>query len=167
MNQLKVNQQQTIVALRQQGWSKRKIARELGLDRVTVRKYLAAAAKSPTPQTGSDVAHPPKSPAHPHTGSPPGPVSQCEPWRAQIARRRGHEHFEMRLETQHGVGAQSALSSRAASSSCLSSVIRTLTPVPSSSTNSAGADGGGSSAGTKPSEGAALAWRCRQLHKVV
>jgi DNA-binding NarL/FixJ family response regulator len=52
MYQLKVNQQQTIVALRLQGWSKRRIARELALDRATVRKYLAqAASKSPTPQT--------------------------------------------------------------------------------------------------------------------
>jgi hypothetical protein len=41
MNQLKVNQQQTIIALHERGWSKRKIARELGLDRVTVRKYIA------------------------------------------------------------------------------------------------------------------------------
>ena len=49
MYQLKVNQQQTIVALRLQGWSKRRIARELALDRATVRKYLAQAeAKSPT-----------------------------------------------------------------------------------------------------------------------
>ena len=38
MNQLKVNQRQTIVSLREQGWSKRKIARELALDRATVRK---------------------------------------------------------------------------------------------------------------------------------
>jgi DNA-binding NarL/FixJ family response regulator len=51
MNQLNVNQQQTILALRQQGWSKRRIARELGLDRATVRKYLAEAdSKSPTPR---------------------------------------------------------------------------------------------------------------------
>jgi len=48
MNQLNVNQQQTILTLRQQGWSKRRIARELGLDRATVRKYLAEAdSKSP------------------------------------------------------------------------------------------------------------------------
>ena len=84
MNQLKVHQQQSIVALHEQGWSKRKIARELGLDRVTVRKYLAA-AKSPIPQTGSDAIPPPKSPANPHPGSPPGPRSQCEPWRQEIA----------------------------------------------------------------------------------
>jgi len=87
MYQLKVNQQQTIVALRQRGWSKRRIARELGLDRATVRKYLAqAASKSPTPQTGSAELPPPESPTNPQTGSATrfGPVSSCEPWREQI-----------------------------------------------------------------------------------
>jgi transposase len=48
MNRLKVNEQITIVRLHEQGWSKRRIARELGLDQVTVRRYLAA-AKSPAP----------------------------------------------------------------------------------------------------------------------
>jgi transposase len=92
MNQLKVNQQQTIVALFQQGWSKRKIARELGLDRLTVRRYLAAAdAKSPTdPRTGSE-AESSKSPT-PRTGSEPvggaGPESLCEPWREVIEAAR-------------------------------------------------------------------------------
>ena len=38
MNRLKVKDQQTMIALHEQGWSKRKIARELGLDRVTVRR---------------------------------------------------------------------------------------------------------------------------------
>lgn len=87
MNQLKVNQQHTIVSLFEQGWSKRKIARELALDRATVRKYLAGVTpKSPTPQTGS--AEPPeaKSPTHPPTGSASklGPASLCDRWRAQI-----------------------------------------------------------------------------------
>lgn len=103
MNQLKVNQQHTIVSLFGQGWSKRRIARELDLDRATVRKYLAArTAKSPAPQTGSshaDGSKPPTpqtgsvastdagSPTHPQTGSlaNPGPASLCDPWRVQIA----------------------------------------------------------------------------------
>jgi len=87
MYQLNVNQQQTIVALRRQGWSKRRIARELGLDRATVRKYLAQAdSNSPTPQTGSAESPPPKSPTDPQTGSATGygPASLCEPWREQI-----------------------------------------------------------------------------------
>ena len=72
MNQLKVNQQQSILILYRRGWSKRRIARDLGLDRATVRKYVAGAEAKPA--------------THPHTGSttPPGPPSVCEPWRAQI-----------------------------------------------------------------------------------
>src|SRR6266496_6730240 len=87
MNQLNVNQQQTILTLRRQGWSKRRIARELDLDRATVRKYLAEAdSKSPTPQTGSAQSPSAKSPTDPQTGSSTGcgPASLCEPWREQI-----------------------------------------------------------------------------------
>jgi len=89
MNQLKVNQQQTIIALHGQGWSKRRISRELGLDRKTVRRHLAAAggSKSPAnPQTGSEP-QPSKSPT-PQTGSlflgGAGPDSLCEPWKERI-----------------------------------------------------------------------------------
>ena len=66
MYQLKVNQRQAIITLRQRGWSKRRIARELGIDRVTVRRYLAMP--------------PPNSPTNPRTGSQErfGPKSLCE-----------------------------------------------------------------------------------------
>ena len=88
MNQLTVNQQHTIVSLFAQGWSKRRIARELALDRATVRKYLAGVTpKSPThPQTGSAANASAKSPT-PQTGSvaSPGPASLCDPWREPIA----------------------------------------------------------------------------------
>jgi transposase len=71
MYQLKVNQQQSIIALHEQGWSGRRIARELGLDRGTVGKYLAGHSKPATnPQTGSTTV--------------PGPPSLCDPWREQI-----------------------------------------------------------------------------------
>jgi transposase len=85
MYQLKVNQQQSIRTLHEQGWSKRRIARELGLDRATVRKYLAGVSESPTPQPGSADPCPSKSPT-PHTGSGSlyGPASLCDPWREQI-----------------------------------------------------------------------------------
>lgn len=86
MNQLKVNQPQSILTLHERGWSKRRIARELGLDRATVRKYLAGISKSPTPQTGSGDPWPPKPATDPHTGSADlgGPASLCDPWREQI-----------------------------------------------------------------------------------
>ena len=44
-NYLKMELINTICALRSQGWSKRRIARELRLDRQTVRKYLRNASK--------------------------------------------------------------------------------------------------------------------------
>lgn len=83
MNQLKVNLQQSIVTLHRQGWSKRRIARELQVDRVTVRKYLKAAAKSPAPQTGSVGVEEPKI-THPQAGSVVGPESLCQPWKERI-----------------------------------------------------------------------------------
>ena len=54
MNQLKVNEQQAIVTLAARGWSRRRIARELGIDRGTVRKYLEP-AKPAISTAGSDV----------------------------------------------------------------------------------------------------------------
>jgi len=70
MYQLKVNQQQKIRTLHEQGWSKRRIARELGLDRATVRKYLVGISNPATPHTGSVILS--------------GPASLCDPWREQI-----------------------------------------------------------------------------------
>jgi len=88
MYQLKVNQQQSIIALHEQGWSGRRIARELGLDRGTVGKYLAGISKSATPQTGSGEAEASKPATNPQTGSVilPGPASLCDPWREEIER---------------------------------------------------------------------------------
>lgn len=95
MNELKVHLQQAIVALHEQGWSNRKIARELSLDRGTVRKYLLAApkpceggaaafSKPAISLTGSAADSPPK-PAISLTGSSgAGRHSLCENWRAQI-----------------------------------------------------------------------------------
>jgi transposase len=50
-NVLKVLEQSTILELAAKGWSRRRIARELNLDRKTVRRYLWAASKSPTIST--------------------------------------------------------------------------------------------------------------------
>src|SRR3989442_8247898 len=86
MYQLKVNQQQSIMALHEQGWARRRIARELGLDRGTVGKYLAGKSKPATQQTGSEEAGLSKPATNPQTGSVTlsGPASLCDPWREEI-----------------------------------------------------------------------------------
>jgi transposase len=50
-NVLKVHEQSAIQELAAQGWSRRRIARELQINRKTVRRYLSAAAKYPTIST--------------------------------------------------------------------------------------------------------------------
>jgi transposase len=87
MNRLKVNRQHSIVTLFEQGWSRRRIARELAVDRETVRKYVAGVkSKSPTPQTGSEAEEQSKPATPPQTGSSSktAPASLCDPWREQI-----------------------------------------------------------------------------------
>ena len=92
-NVLKVHEQSNIQQLAAQGWSRRRIARELNLDRKTIRRYLDGVAKSPTIST-------PGSPSPPESKSPistpgekvcttpvpgkPGRPSLCEPHRASI-----------------------------------------------------------------------------------
>jgi transcriptional regulator with XRE-family HTH domain len=77
MNQLKVHLQQAIVSLRQQGWSKRRIARELRLDLGTVGKYLRGRDSKPAiALTGSEAGAEPK-PAISLTGSETGSDSKA------------------------------------------------------------------------------------------
>ena len=53
MNQLEVNQQETIISLWKRGWSARRIAREMGFDRETTSKYIRQEkAKPATPTAG-------------------------------------------------------------------------------------------------------------------
>jgi transposase len=111
MNQLKMDIQQTIGTLSRGGWSQRRIARELGIDRETVARYrrlarLAEAPKPAIPPTGSEPAedsnpaivptgsataavpdHLPadsSNPAISPAGSKPGRVSHCEPFEVFI-----------------------------------------------------------------------------------
>ena len=111
-NQLKMALIDTIQRLRRQGWSKRRIARELEIDRETVARYLTLdeAPKPATPQGAlsdskpatlegalSDSAPPDsrtelndcsqctiRTQALSSTPSAPGPASQCAPFQEHI-----------------------------------------------------------------------------------
>ncbi len=54
-NQLKVAKVFSIEGLHAQGWSHRRIARELGVHRETVARYLRKAPKPAKAPTGSDA----------------------------------------------------------------------------------------------------------------
>ena len=74
MNQLNVSLQHSIPTLAAQGWSARKIARELGVHRETVGRYLQPVVTEPKPAippTGSEAASAAK-PANVPAGSKPG-----------------------------------------------------------------------------------------------
>jgi hypothetical protein len=100
MNQLKMDLQQAISTLSSRGWSQRRIARELGIDRETVARYRKLARQSegpkpaippagsePVPEAnpalspaGSGATLPPAEepkPAMAPAGSKPGRVSHC------------------------------------------------------------------------------------------
>jgi transposase len=95
MNLLSVSLQQSILALAANGWSARRIARELNVHRETVGRWVRL-AKPATVATGSTAEETAK-PATVATGSATGegakPAtvatgsgSSCEPWREQIVR---------------------------------------------------------------------------------
>jgi transposase len=89
MNQLIVSLQHSIFTLAAKGWSARKIARELAIDRETVGNYLRAAptdSKPAIPPTGSAPV-PDSNPAILPAGSRAGRPSQCVPWAAVIEQR--------------------------------------------------------------------------------
>src|SRR5882672_6864746 len=84
MNQLTVSLQHSIATLAARGWSARKIARELDVDRETVRRYLPGTGSKPSIlPTGSCDACAPK-PAIVPAGSKAGRTSQCAPLSAVI-----------------------------------------------------------------------------------
>ena len=96
-NSLKVSLQTTIYSLSDRGWSRRRIARELGIDRETVGRYLrlakpaisttwieeAGEAKPAIPTSGSEGVGEAK-PAISIAGNGVGRKSQCEPLAAVI-----------------------------------------------------------------------------------
>lgn len=92
-NHLSMSNQQAIIGLIERGWSQHRVARELELDRKTVRRYvrLNQAAKSPIPTAGSAEPNSPISTA----GSALGRKSHCEAVTVQI-----QEALEMGLSAQ-------------------------------------------------------------------
>jgi transposase len=125
MNLLEVTLQLSIKALAERGWSQRRIARELGVDRSTVQRY-ARPKPATNPTAGSPAAKPatgdnpttgsmpdpvagatpgePKPASNPTTGSP-GPPSLCEPHRAFIAaaleRGLSAQRIYQDIQTEH------------------------------------------------------------------
>ena len=69
MNELNVNLQHTIITLAGNGWSNRRIARELGINRETVGKYLLLARLKSAISTQGSELDPSSNPAIPTSGS--------------------------------------------------------------------------------------------------
>jgi transposase len=80
MNELNVNLQHSILALSANGWSRRRIARELGINRETVGRYLRLADPKPAISTLGSESDPDSKPAISTAGSAPGRQSLCEPY---------------------------------------------------------------------------------------
>ena len=72
-NELKVAKVLSIKALHAQGWSQRRIARELEINRETVARYLRAASKPAKAPTGSGLGVDDSKPAK----APPGSESDA------------------------------------------------------------------------------------------
>jgi transposase len=82
-NVLKMATVQAIVGLWRQGWSFRRIARELGIHRDTVSRYVAEAGAKPANPTAGAEGEGGAKPAKVTAGIS-GPRSQCEPFCAVI-----------------------------------------------------------------------------------
>ena len=79
MNQLRMNEKQVIIGLLKQGWSNRRISREFGYHRQTVRRYAREHSKCTTLPTGSEGVEASKC-----TGVLPGSESLCDGFRKII-----------------------------------------------------------------------------------
>lgn len=89
-NQLKMAMVNAIWTLKQRGWSNRRIAQELGIDRETVARYVhlwdAESKPVTNTPTGSEGAKPGIAPigSISKDTKKPGPESQCEPHRKTV-----------------------------------------------------------------------------------
>jgi transposase len=113
--------EQSIHTLHQQGWSQRRIARELGINRETVARHLTGRRPTSKPanapigsgdvQDGSKPANAPIGSDADHATSyrvspEVGRLSDCEPWRDQILKRLdlglSAQRIYQDLVTEHG-----------------------------------------------------------------
>ena len=86
MNQLNVSLQHSIMTLAANGWSHRRIARELDIHRETVGRYLRLADSKPAKVLTGSASDPAAKPAIPLAGClPAGRQSLCVPLQAVIA----------------------------------------------------------------------------------
>ena len=94
-NRLKVAKVLSIKSLHAQGWSQRRIARELGVDRETVARYLRASSKPAAAPPGSGASKPANAPPGSEADeasskpakAPPGSRSRCAPFRELIVEK--------------------------------------------------------------------------------
>jgi transposase len=119
MNQLNVSLQHSILTLSEHGWSHRRIARELDINRETVGKYLRLARSKPAISTPGSEPDPDPKPAILTLGSESEPDSKpaistlgsgrqssCLPWQSQIeaaaAVGLSAQRIYQDLVTEHG-----------------------------------------------------------------
>ena len=117
-NQLKMAKVQSIQTLHARGWSQRRIARELGVHRETVARYVRIAEAGPRAGPDSLIWQNQNQP-NPPTGSldqnqpilsagASGPLSLCEPFReiilAALERGLSCQRIWQDLKNEHGFG---------------------------------------------------------------
>jgi len=115
-NQLKMAMVNAITTLKSRGWSMRRIARELGVDRGTVSRYVELEDAKPASNapTGSEEISKPATNAplgseagtDPPDNRPPGQVSRCAPFSTVIEDKLGiglsAQRIYQDLITEHG-----------------------------------------------------------------
>ena len=115
-NELKVAKVLSIKALHAQGWSQRRIAREMGVNRETVARHLKEGSKPAEAPTGSADPKPAKAPPGSEPGgddskpakAPTGSRSLCDPFRevilGKIEQGLSAQRIYQDLVVEHGFG---------------------------------------------------------------